>query len=292
MLVNVKWFLILTVLYAISAAVSCPAQSMPQPGSIDAAVHMGFMLFAQNGDAGQRSMDDMEEDPEYSDEEDIEYLEEEDFDYMEDEEELEGFSDPLESSNRAMFKFNDRLYLWVLNPVAKGYAYVIPEGIRISVRNVFSNIATPIRLVNSLLQGKAKPAGNEILRFGINSTFGMLGLFDVAKSEFSIKKSDEDFGQTLGVWGAGPGIYLHWPFFGPSSTRDTVGFVGDYFLDPLNYIVPAAPSIERFVLRGAEAVNKVSLSLGDYEEIKKDALDPYDAFKDIYYQYRKSKLER
>lgn len=282
----------LSVLYTCLAAVPCQAQGTLQ-GSVRGDVQKGIVLLAQDDDAGQSLINNVEEkDPAYNDEEDQEYLEEEGFDYLEEEEEPLRIADPLEAVNRAFFQFNDKLYFWVLKPAAQGYAYVVPEGARISVRNIFSNIATPIRMVNSLLQGKVKSAGNELLRFGINSTFGMLGLYDVAKSEFDVNQSDEDFGQTLGVWGSGPGIYLHWPFFGPSNTRDTVGFVGDYFLDPLNYVVPAAPSVERFVIRGAEAVNTVSLSIGDYEEIKKDALDPYDAFKDIYYQYRESKIKR
>jgi phospholipid-binding lipoprotein MlaA len=163
--------------------------------------------------------------------------EEEDLDYLEDEMEDE-IPDPLEPFNRAMFTVNDKLYFWVLKPVARGYSTVIPEPIRLSVRNFFNNVATPIRLVNSLLQFKMKSASNELVRFGINSTIGILGLYDVAKDEMGIKMQDEDFGQTLGVWGAGPVFYLYWPVLGPSNVRDSVGFVGDYFLDPVNYVNP------------------------------------------------------
>jgi phospholipid-binding lipoprotein MlaA len=214
--------------------------------------------------------------------------EEEDLDYLEDEMEDE-IPDPLEPFNRAMFTVNDKLYFWVLKPVAKGYSTVIPEPIRLSVRNFFNNVATPIRLVNSLLQFKMKSASNELVRFGINSTFGILGLYDVAKDEMGIKMQDEDFGQTLGVWGAGPVFYLYWPVLGPSNVRDSVGFVGDYFLDPVNYV---NPMLDRYALKIGDTVNRTSLRIGDYEEIKKDAIDPYSAFKDIYYQYRKSKIER
>lgn len=214
--------------------------------------------------------------------------EEEDLDYLEDEMEDE-IPDPLEPFNRAMFTVNDKLYFWVLKPVAKGYSTVVPEPIRLSVRNFFNNVATPIRLVNSLLQFKMKSASNELVRFGINSTFGILGLYDVAKDEMGINMQDEDFGQTLGVWGAGPVFYLYWPVLGPSNVRDSLGFVGDYFLDPVNYV---NPMLDRYALKIGDTVNRTSLRIGDYEEIKKDAIDPYSAFKDIYYQYRKSKIER
>ncbi len=100
---------------------------------------------------------------------------------------------------------------------------------------------------------------------------------------------DEDFGQTLGIWGLGPGFYINWPFLGPSSLRDSVGYAGDYLFDPINYVTPL---IDRYSIVISDRVNRTSLILGDYEEIKKDAIDPYTAFRDIYYQYRESKIER
>jgi phospholipid-binding lipoprotein MlaA len=198
-------------------------------------------------------------------------------------------ADPLESVNRAVFHFNDKLYFWLLKPVARGYAAILPEDVRISVRNFFSNVSTPVRLVNNLLQLKIKGAGNELLRFGVNSTMGMLGLYDVAKNEMGISMNDEDFGQTLGVWGLGPGIFINWPIIGPSSLRDSAGYAGDYFLDPVNYLNPI---IDRMAVKAGDGINRTSLSLGDYEGIKKDAIDPYNAVKDIYYQYRQGKIDR
>jgi len=215
--------------------------------------------------------------------------EEEDLDYLEEVEPLDEISDPLEPLNRVFFHFNDKLYLWVLEPVARGYSKVIPENARISVRNFFNNIATPIRFVNNVLQFKMKPAGNELARFGLNTTFGVLGLFDWAKDHADISMQDEDLGQTFGVWGAGPGFYLNLPFIGPSSLRDTVGYIGDSFLDPVSYV---KPSIDRIAIKAGDQVNRTSLRLGDYEEIKKDAIDPYSAFRDIYYQYRKEKIDK
>ncbi|HMK51793.1 MAG TPA: VacJ family lipoprotein, partial [Thermodesulfobacteriota bacterium] len=113
-------------------------------------------------------------------------------------------ADPLEPVNRAFFHFNDKLYFWVLKPIATGYKTIIPEDGRIGVRNFFSNLTTPVRLVNCLLQANPKCAGTETLRFVLNTTIGVVGLFDPAKKRFNIEKQDRDFGQTLGIWGMGP----------------------------------------------------------------------------------------
>lgn len=211
----------------------------------------------------------------------------EDEDYMEEEE--EGIADPLEPVNRFFFQVNDKLYFWILKPVAKGYSKIVPEKIRIGVKNVFDNIYTPARFVNNLLQFKVEAAGSELIRFGVNSTAGVLGYFDIARDRMNIRQKDEDFGQTLGVWGLGPIIYINWPFLGPSSVRDTLGFAGDYFLDPVNYVTP---SLDRYAIKASDRLNRTSLSIGEYEEIKKDAIDPYAAVRDIYYQYRKSKISK
>jgi phospholipid-binding lipoprotein MlaA len=218
---------------------------------------------------------------------DVSVEEEEDLDYLDEEE--DEISDPLEPMNRVFFAFNDQLYFLLLKPVTRGYSFILPEGVRISIRNFFDNIATPIRLVNNLLQFKFKPAGNELLRFGVNSTVGLLGFFDIAQNHMDIKAQDEDFGQTLGKWGLGPGFYITWPILGPSSLRDSVGYAGDYFLDPVNYI---DPEIDRYAIKIGDQVNRTSFVIGDYEEIKKDAIDPYAAIRDIYHQYRKSKIDR
>jgi phospholipid-binding lipoprotein MlaA len=253
---------------------TCSAQNLQMPAASETRVHGDISLSSQEDGPNQTSVNDIENEeavPVYEDNE------------------LDRIADPLEPVNRVVFHFNDKLYFWLLKPVARGYSAIVPEDVRISVRNFFSNVSTPVRLVNSLLQLKMKGAGNELLRFGINSTMGMLGLYDVAKNEMGISMSDEDFGQTLGVWGLGPGIFMNWPFLGPSSLRDSAGFTGDYFLDPLNYV---SPVIDRMAVKAGDTINRTSLSIGDYEGIKKDALDPYNAVRDIYYQYRKSKIDR
>ncbi len=196
-------------------------------------------------------------------------------------------ADPLEKVNRAIFVFNDKAYFWVLKPIARGYNAVVPQPARSSVRNFFSNLATPIRLVNNLLQGKVKGAGTELLRFGINSTIGMAGLFDPAKTGFHIEKRDEDLGQTMGRYGLGAGFYIVWPLLGPSSARDTVGMAGDAFLDPINYLSDPWVAVG---VKAFKTENEVSLSLGDYESLTESALDPYVAVRDAYVQNRAKKV--
>ncbi|MBW1681643.1 MAG: VacJ family lipoprotein [Deltaproteobacteria bacterium] len=213
------------------------------------------------------------------------------FEDLEDEEPLDALPDPLEPVNRVFFEFNDRLYFWVLKPVAQGYRFVVPQLLRVSIRNFFTNLKTPIRAVNCLLQGKIEGFGWEILRFVVNSTAGFGGLQDVAKIVWDKGPQDEDLGQTLGLLGIGPGFYICWPFLGPSSLRDTVGFAGDSFLDPLNYVIPSTR--DKIAVKGYEkGVNRVSLEIGEYESMKKAALDPYVAMRDAYHQHRKAKIKK
>lgn len=215
----------------------------------------------------------------------------EEFDDFEDEsndefeEEVRAIADPLEPFNRAMFHFNDKLYFWLLRPVARGYGRIVPEKGRVGVRRFFSNITTPVRFVNALLQFKFKYAGTELSRFLINTTVGVLGFMDPARDRWNIYKHREDFGQTLGRYGAGPGFFITWPVLGPSSVRGTIGYAGDLFLDPTSYLFPH----ERLAAVGVEAyekVNSTSLEIGVYEDLKKGALDPYTFIRDAYYQHR------
>jgi phospholipid-binding lipoprotein MlaA len=196
--------------------------------------------------------------------------------------------DPLESVNRVFFGVNDKLYFWFFKPVATGYKAIIPEQGRVGVRNFYSNLSTPGRLVNCLLQAKFKGAGNEAFRFLLNSTFGIAGFLDLAKRDFNVEKEDRDFGQTLGVWGMGPALYFNWPILGPSNVRDTLGFVGDLLLDPRTYVFNS-PII--YVFRPVEIINDTSLKIGEYESMKKAALDPYIAVREAYTQYRQHKIE-
>ncbi len=197
-------------------------------------------------------------------------------------------ADPLEPMNRLFFHFNDRLYFWILKPVATGYKTVVPEDLRIGVRNFFSNVATPIRLFNCLLQADFKCAGNETFRFLLNTSLGLAGFLDPAKKELDIERQDGDFGQTLGIWGIKPAFYIEWPILGASSLRDTFGYAGDLFLDPQTYLVPSIPL--NLAIRSYDQVNDTSLRIGEYEDFKKVTLDPYIAKRDAYHQNRQHKI--
>jgi phospholipid-binding lipoprotein MlaA len=203
-------------------------------------------------------------------------------------------ADPLEPVNRAFFHFNDKLYFWILKPVATGYKTVIPEDGRIGIRNFFSNVKTPVRLVNCLLQAKFKGAGNETVRFVLNTTIGIAGFFDPAKKTFKIEKHDVDFGQTLGIWGIGPAFYLDLPILGPSSLRDGIGYVVDLSFDPQTYLayIYLVEEIVDYATWALDKVNETSLSLGEYENLKKAALDPYVALREAYTQYRQNLIKK
>lgn len=212
------------------------------------------------------------------------------FDFPEESEEpAVRVADPLYPLNFIFFHFNDKLYFWVLKPAARGYNFVLREDLRQCVRNFFSNILTPVRLVNCLLQGKIKAAGTETARFLANTTMGVFGFGDAGKEVFHLEKQDEDLGQTLGFYGIGNGIYLVWPVLGPSTLRDTVGRVGDSFANPISYIDPTWASV---AVGGYNQFNDLSLRIGEYESVKEAAIEPYSAIRNGYIQHRQSLVEQ
>ena len=198
-------------------------------------------------------------------------------------------ADPYESLNRKFFTFNDRLYFWVLKPVSQAYSTVIPEDFRIVVRNLVDNMRFPIRFGNNLLQGKPQKAGIELARFATNTTLGLGGLTDPAREIFGLVPQVEDMGQTLGLYGMNDGIYLCLPMVGPSSFRDVLGLVGDYFFDPLLDV-----AVDNFVVstsyQAVDQVNRVSRRIGEYEKFKEESFDPYIAMRNAYFQHRLSML--
>ncbi|MEE8431211.1 MAG: VacJ family lipoprotein [Candidatus Desulfatibia sp.] len=217
-------------------------------------------------------------------------MEDLDDDFFEDEfeEEQAQIADPLSMWNRAMFHFNDKLYFWVLKPLARGYKAVTPDFFRTGVKNFFRNLTTPIRLVNCALQGKGEAFGIEFARFVMNTTVGVLGLGNPADNyPRLIRPDEEDLGQTLGKYGIGNGFYIVWPVIGPSTLRDTVGRVGDWFLNPVSYIDPQEAS---WGVWSFDQVNQTSFRIGDYEALKKAAIDPYIALRDVYIQFRTKKV--
>ena len=206
----------------------------------------------------------------------------------ENDEEITHIADPLYPWNKAMYHFNDRLYFWALKPVAEGYSKVMPEDIRTAVSNFFYNLLTPVRFVGDIMQLKIEKAGDEVVRLVYNSTAGVFGLADAAKADLDIARHDEDLGQTLGSYGIGHGFYIVWPFIGPSSLRDSIGFFGDGFLTPVYYVSPWTASLG---IDATDKVNHTSLHIGEYEDFKESAIDPYVAIRNAYVQHRKKEVE-
>lgn len=194
-------------------------------------------------------------------------------------------SDPLETVNRGMFVFNRTADRYVLRPVAKGYDKVMPSPVRIGVRNFFSNLGYPTVIVNDLLQLKIEQGTRDLCRFVLNTTFGVGGLFDVA-SRGGLTENDEDFGQTLGYWGLGPGWYLMLPILGPSDNRDLVGKGGDYATDPLIFVN------DKYAAWGLGALDKVDERAGllRADKFLDQQLDPYVFVRTIYLQSRQNKV--
>ena len=200
-------------------------------------------------------------------------------------------NDPLEPMNRAFFQFNDKFYEWVLKPVTNAYIWVLPLELRESFNNFFLNLAMPIRLVNSLLQGNLEMTGIVLERFLINSTLGVYGFADIADEEFDIEGRRADFGQTLGKWGLGEGIYFCWPILGPSSARDSVGLVVDSYTSFVPY-VDTDNRIFSASYYSTDMVNRNSLHPNAYDDLKKYSIDPYIASRQAYYEYRKALIDR
>lgn len=204
------------------------------------------------------------------------------------EEEPISVADPLAPWNRLMFHFNDKFYFWILKPVCKGYKALTPQIVRSGVRNFFFNITAPIRLVNSLVQGKGEAAAGEFARFAVNSTIGVLGFGNPAKKYPEFNPKEEDLGQSFGAYGIGNGFYIVWPFLGPSTLRDSVGLIGDSFLNPVNYVGPTEASLG---ITGFKTVNNTSMKIGEYESFKETAFEPYEALRNAYIQNRKKMVE-
>ena len=196
--------------------------------------------------------------------------------------------DPWESFNENMFEFNRRLDRYLLKPVATAYNAVLPDRVQVMIANGFDNIQFVPRLMNSVFQGKFDGAVREFGRFLFNSTIGIGGLFDVAKIE-GIEKSREDFGQTLGFYGVGPGPYVIVPFLEPLTVRDGVGKAVDGFMDPLAYFVPFFYT--RLLMKVEEIVNDRSLNLELFQGFEESVIDMYSAVRHGYLKRREKMIK-
>jgi phospholipid-binding lipoprotein MlaA len=211
-------------------------------------------------------------------------------------------NDPWEPVNTNIFEFNRQVDRFVLKPVAKGYDFVMPDLVQVGISNIFTNLRFAPRFLNNVFQGKIKGAGIEVGRFLINSTVGLAGFFDLA-TKIDLVTPEEDLGQTLGFYGVRPGPYLVLPLLQPFTVRDFVGYVGDVFLYPINWLVvpiievdgvPSViahknrmtTSIIQFGSRVGEIVNERSRNLQKYQGVEEATLDLYTAVRNAYLQKR------
>jgi phospholipid-binding lipoprotein MlaA len=194
--------------------------------------------------------------------------------------------DPWEPFNERTFRFNWELDRYVIKPAATGWNKVAPDEVQRGLGRMFENVGMPRRFLNSLLQLKVDGAGRELARFLLNSTFGFAGFLDVATTE-GIESSDEDTGQTLAVWGVGPGPYLVIPFLPPMTVRDGIGSAVDGLLNPVSYFAPFAASAG---MKASDTVNGRSLNLEVFEDIEEGTLDMYSAVRNGYLQRREKAI--
>jgi phospholipid-binding lipoprotein MlaA len=202
-------------------------------------------------------------------------------------------NDPLEPTNRVFYAINDGLDTVILRPAAVAYRYVVPDPVRQGVHNVLSNLGTPVQLSNDILEAKPRRAGDTTMRFLINSTVGVLGVFDVA-TKWGYPNHDNDFGMTLASWGVPEGPFLFLPVLGPSGPRDAVGFGVDIAMDPFTWIGnphDTSMTVFKWTRFGLSAIDARERVLDPIDQIKKTALDPYATFRSLYRQHRRAQIK-
>jgi phospholipid-binding lipoprotein MlaA len=203
-------------------------------------------------------------------------------------------NDPLEPTNRVFYAVNNGLDTVLLRPAALAYRFAVPGVVRTGIHNVLANIGSPIQLTNDMLEGKPRRAGDTTMRFLINTTAGVFGIFDVA-TKWGYPDHDADFGMTLALWGVPEGPFLFLPVLGPSDPRDAAGFGVDIAFDPFTWVGtgPSKPGWSAFKWSrfGLNAVDSRERVLDALDQIKKTALDPYATFRSLYRQHRRAQIE-
>jgi len=195
--------------------------------------------------------------------------------------------DPFQPFNRAMFSVNDTFDDYVLEPVARGWDFVLPHPVQRGIGNFYDNLLFPIHFINNVLQGEIDPAAISLSRFAVNTTVGLGGIFDPA-TKLGVPIQRADFGQTLGKWGTPPGPYLVWPIWGSSNVRDTAGLLVDAYLGVTTFFVDLP------ILVGSTAVNALntrSLNLEAVQGVREASLDLYVAARNAYHQQRLEAVE-
>lgn len=197
------------------------------------------------------------------------------------EEQAQQYNDPLEGWNRGTFAFNHFTYTYALIPLAKGYEYITPAPVRDKIGNAFSNIREPLSMLNNLAAGELKDAGTNLGRFLINTTIGLLGLFDPATAWFDLPEAKQSIADTLAGYGVAPGPYLVLPILGQNNVRGSTSVVSEYLLDPIGQVTNPP---DTYYLQGVDAVDSFSDRARVYEELYRQAEDPYLYFRNQFLQ--------
>ena len=200
-------------------------------------------------------------------------------------------NDPLEPTNRVFYAVNNGLDTVLLKPAAQAYRFVVPGGVRTGIHNVLTNLGTSVQLSNDVMQGKPRRAGDTTMRFLINSTVGLIGVFDVATG-WGYPNHDTDFGLTLANWGVTDGPFLFLPVLGPSGPRDLVGFGVDTLQDPFTWVGhTTALKVVNWTKLGLNTLDSRERFLDPVDQIKKTALDPYATFRSLFRQHRQGQIK-
>ncbi len=207
---------------------------------------------------------------------------------------VEDVNDPIEPFNRYIFEVNRFIDIMLLRPVAEIYRGAVPQPAQDGVRNVLNHLRTPLTFVHDVAQGEVDRAGQSFGRFAINSVAGVGGVFDVAGvggSETGIPYHEEDFGQTLAVWGVGEGPYLVLPLFGPSNVRDAFGRIGDTFIDPIGFLGSEDTQFKLLVIRASlTAIDSRARNIETLDEIERSSIDYYATIRSLYRQRRRADI--
>ena len=201
-------------------------------------------------------------------------------------------NDPIEPTNRVFYNVDDKLDTYVMKPVAQGYVDITTQGIRNHVGDFVTNIGEPARFLNFVAEGMPRDAGTSLVRFLVNSTVGIGGIFDPANA-IGYKETDTDFGVTLAIWGVPAGPYLYLPVFGPSGARDVLNLPVEYFATPME-AAPESTALNDFgyAETGLHLINTRAEYLGPIAQVKATALDPYATFRSLYRQSRASEIQQ
>jgi phospholipid-binding lipoprotein MlaA len=201
-------------------------------------------------------------------------------------------NDPLEPMNRVFYDVNDALDTVLLRPLAVAYHHVVPDPVRNGVHNALDNLSSPVALADDMLSGKSRRAGDTMMRFLINSTVGVGGIFEVADG-WGYPAHETDFGMAMASWGIPPGPFLYLPMLGPTDPRDATGFGVDIALDPLTWVgTGQTVSILDWTRFGVSVVDARERVLEPMDQIEKTALDPYGTFRSLYRQHRQGQIDK